>query len=195
MAIITKFPSARRVPAAPADPGSPHRKRDPSIRGEQRKMMLAKVHIALKDLQKLDGWSEDTYRFGLMERFGKDSAKDLTRDELHQTLLWLSSLGWRAKPGRHRKGAPVALEGEDLSHLDRQALLSKIEAQLAEKGRAEGTDMPWGYAEAILKRQTGGVIKSFDHALPDQLRGVLAALWKDAKRKGRYTGPERHWGT
>ncbi len=34
--------------------------------------------------------------------------------------------------------------------------MRKIEAMLAEKGRAEGTAVPWGYAVAILKRQSGG---------------------------------------
>jgi hypothetical protein len=152
-------------------------------------MMLAKVHIARKDLEKkLEGWSEDTYRFGLQERFGVDSAKALSLEQLHQTLLWLSSLGWQARSGRHRKDAPRSLDALHLEDLGREALLSKIEAQLAEKGRAEGTDVPWAYAVAILKRQSGGVTRSLDHADPDQLRGVLAALWKDARRKGRDTG-------
>jgi hypothetical protein len=194
MAIITPFPGSRRAPAAPKALRPMPRRRENSVREEQRKAMLAKVHMAVKDLEKLDGWSEDVYRYGLQERFGVDSAKHLTRGELHQTLLWLSSLGWRARPGRHRRDAPRALAGEDLAHLDRAALLAKIEAQLAEKGRAEGTDVPWGYAVAILKRQSGGVTRRLDHATPDQLRGLIAALWKDARRKGRYTGPEKAWG-
>lgn len=61
--------------------------------------------------------------------------------------------------------------------------MRKIEAQLAEKGRAEGTKVPWGYAVAILKRQSGGVTKCFEHATVEQLRGVIAALTYDAKKK------------
>ncbi|MDR1359473.1 MAG: regulatory protein GemA [Deltaproteobacteria bacterium] len=216
MAIVTRFPKKEAAPApgippVPAEPpyrlearaprissragqaeGSLRprltRKRASSCREEQRKMLLAKIHIARKDLEKkLEGWSEDVYRFALGDKFGTDSAKDLSNGQLHETLLWLSSLGWQARPGRQRRAAPRALEFDE-ANLGREALLSKIEAQLAEKGRVEGTDVPWGYAVAILKRQSGGVSRSLDQAEESQLRGVLMALWKDARRKGRYAG-------
>jgi hypothetical protein len=61
---------------------------------------------------------------------------------------------------------------------------------LAEKGRAEGTDMPWSYAVGILKRQGhmfGEPVKSLNKANARQLDAVIAALHKDAVRKGRYT--------
>ena len=66
--------------------------------------------------------------------------------------------------------------------------MQKIEALLAEKGRVEGTDMPWAYAVGILKRQTRGEITSFQSPdLTDEaLNGVIAALSRDADRKGRY---------
>ena len=73
----------------------------------------------------------------------------------------------------------------DNDNLGREPLMKKIEAQLTEKGRAEGTDVPWGYAVAILKRQSGGVTRCFEHATPEQLRGVIAALTRDARRNGR----------
>ena len=63
--------------------------------------------------------------------------------------------------------------------------MDKIEALLAEKGRVEGTHMPWAYAVAVLKKQSGGVTRCFEHATPEQLRGVIAALTRDARRKGR----------
>jgi hypothetical protein len=66
--------------------------------------------------------------------------------------------------------------------------MRKIEALLAEKGRVEGTDMPWAYAVGILKKHSNGVTRCFEHATPEQLRAVIAALMKDAKRHGRRTG-------
>ena len=92
---------------------------------------------------------------------------------------------------RKRRDVPLTLEKDD-SGLGRDVYMRKIEAQLAEKGRAEGTKVPWGYAVAILKRQSGGVTKCFEHATVEQLRGVIAALTYDAKKKGRYSGA---WGT
>lgn len=86
---------------------------------------------------------------------------------------------------------PLTLEKDD-SGLGRDVYMRKIEAQLAEKGRAEGTKVPWGYAVTILKKQSGGVTKCFEHATVEQLRGVIAALTYDAKKKGRYSGA---WGT
>jgi hypothetical protein len=189
MAIITRFPGRSApepaVPPPPAPAPVPRRARGATKEEDQRKAMLAKIHIALNILMKNEGWSEDTYRYGLLEKFGVNSAADLNNEQLHKTLLWLSSLGWQAKAGRHRRSAPRALMCDDLTHLGREELLAKIEAQLAEKGRVEGTDMPWGYAVAILKRQSGGVTKCLDQATPEQLRGVIAALWRDAKRKRR----------
>jgi hypothetical protein len=170
---------------APVPPAAPvSRKRDPSLKEEQRKDMLAKVHMAKQHLMRMDGWTDDVYRYSLSEKFGVTSAAKLTHHQLHQALLWLQELGWKAKPGRHHKGAPRALDHDD-SSLSREALLSKIEAQLAEKGRVEGTDMPWGYAVGILKRQSNGVTKCLDHADREQLKAVIAALDRDAKRKGR----------
>jgi hypothetical protein len=63
--------------------------------------------------------------------------------------------------------------------------MKKIEALLAEKGKVEGKDMPWGYAVGILKRQTGGRATQFSAATPAELKGVIAALYRDAARKGR----------
>ena len=100
-------------------------------------------------------------------------------------------LGWDARTGR-REDAPATLE-QDPSGMCRQGRMQKIEALLAEKGRVEGTDAPWGYAVSILKNQTAkdpdGQKKSFDdhRVTPGHLDAVIAALCKDAKRKGRRT--------
>ncbi len=195
MAVIIQFPTAPcPVPVAapvvaPAPVAPIKRTRGASIASDQRNAMLGKVHIAKKQmLETLPGFTEDTYRFILQEHFGVDSAATLEHTQLHTLLLHFGRLGWQAKPGRNRKHSPQTLQ-QDSTGMSRTARMEKIEAMLAEKGRVEGTDMPWGYAVGILKRQTarapGGQVTSFDKASPAQLDDVIAALYRDAKRKGR----------
>lgn len=202
---VILFPgAARREPSAPPAPAKPaKRKRGASAEEDRRKDMLAKINIALRGnkkngtiglYQKLEHFTEEFYRdelnkrFNLQKRFGRISAADLENNELHQLLIWLSSLGFKAKRGRNRKDAPEALT-HDSTGMTREERMGKIEAFLAEKGRVEGTDVPWGYAVGILKRQTAndpeGQVKNFDKASPRQLADVIAALYHDAKRRKR----------
>ena len=166
-----------------------------SVNADQRRAMLGKIHIALSELyaraykdQALSGFCEDVYRYKLRDDYGVDSAAKLDNKQLHEILRWLASLGWQARKGRHRRSAPAALT-HDTSGMSREARMTKIEAMLAEKGACEGTEMPWGYAVGILKRQTvntpGGQVNSLDKASPSQLDDVIAALYRDAIRKGR----------
>ena len=158
---------------------------------DTRKFMLAKIHIAKNQT----GTSEEEYRAALKGRYGVSSAGDLNLNQLHDFLAFFSnSLKWQARRGsaprglgvkkERNKNVPAILEF-DPSGLGREELMGKIEAMLAEKGRVEGTHMPWAYAVAILKRQSGGITTCFEHAKPAQLAGVIAALYRDAKRKGR----------
>lgn len=179
---VIRFPGAEAAPAPV--PAPVRRARGGTKEEDQRKAMLGKVHIAKKDLMRLSGFDDDTYRFILEHNFGVSSAAELSNAQLHSLLIHFASLGWQAKKGRHRREAPRALV-HDSTGMSREARLEKIEAMLAEKGRAEGTDMPWGYAVAILKRQTAGQVRSFDKASPAQLDDVIAALYRDARRKGR----------
>lgn len=155
-----------------------------NVRDEQRKALLAKIHVAKKQL----GLTEEEYRALLDGHFGAASAADLGLTDLKRLVLVMADYGFKPSKGHARRGAtrkktiPATLEQDDLG---REPLMKKIEAQLAEKGRAEGTDVPWGYAVAILKRQSGGVTRCFEHATPEQLRGVIAALTRDARRNGR----------
>lgn len=162
---------------------------------ERRKAMLAKVHLAKAQR----AMSEDEYRTMLSDRYSVDSARDLTDKQLHALLLYLQELGVQFTRGSARKRGgkadrkreiPATLEHDD-ANLGRERYMAKIEALLTEKGRVEGTHIPWGYAVSILKRQTGGAIKSFAQADVEQLRGVIAALTYDAKKKRRHTGT---WG-
>lgn len=155
-----------------------------NVRDEQRKALLAKIHVAKKQL----GLTEEEYRALLDGHFGAASAADLGLTDLKRLVLVMADYGFKPSKGHARRGAtrkktiPATLKQDDLG---REPLMKKIEAQLAEKGRAEGTDVPWGYAVAILKRQSGGVTRCFEHATPEQLRGVIAALTRDARRNER----------
>ena len=198
-ATVIQFPGTERAtPAAPASvtPEKPKkRKRGNTQAADQRNGLLAKIHIALAELyKKLPHFDEEFYRdeldrrFSLTERGKEKSAAELNLYELEEVRMWLTSLGWKARKGKNRRSAPSTLT-HDPTGMSREARMEKIEAMLAEKGRVEGTDMPWGYAVSILKRQTAnapdGQVRSFDAASPQQLDDAIAALYKDAKRRGR----------
>lgn len=189
---IINFTTGRELerPAPVPEPANGCRKPAPvkrqrgSLKDEQRKALLAKIHVAKKQL----GLTEEEYRALLDGHFGAASAGDLGLTDLKRLVLVMADYGFKPTKGHARRGVsrkksiPATLEQDDLG---REPLMKKIEAQLAEKGRSEGTDMPWGYAVAILKRQSGGVTRCFEHATPEQLRGVIAALTRDAQRNGR----------
>lgn len=186
MAKILTFPktAATTQPEGKAAPARYSRKTE---KEERRKHLLAKIHVAKFQM----GMKDEEYRAILEGQYGVESAADLELKQMHGLLIYFSRLGWKPKRGSAKRGAkrgwkttPALLVG-DHTDLDRDGLMSKIEALLAEKGRVEGTHVPWGYAIAILKRQTGGVIRCFEHAQPEQLRDVMLALMRDAKRKGR----------
>lgn len=186
---VIRFPGTEAAPAPAPAPSAPVRRaRGGTKEEDQRKAMLGKVHIAKKDMMRLPGFDETVYRDILEVNFGVSSSAELSNAQLHSLLIHFASLGWQAKKGRHRREAPKAL-AHDATGMNREARLEKIEAMLAEKGRAEGTDMPWGYAMSILKRQTAndpaGQVRSFDKASAAQLDDVIAALYRDARRKGR----------
>ena len=197
MAIVIPWPKREAsLPAPkpmPASPKTEHRAWFGTDSEDARKNMLGKVHIALTGFYKdLEGFNEGVYRFLLEEKFGTSSAAELNCQQLHELLTHFAEMGFRARRKHsvrrgtaHKKEAPAALT-MDKSGLNREKLLSMIEALLTAKGEFEETDVPWGYALAILKKQTGGVIKSLDHADIKQVRAVMVALKRDAIRRGYY---------
>lgn len=146
---------------------------------ENRKAMLAKVHIAKKRL----GLDDGTYRAMLSDMYGEDSAAKLSVKQLDDLLMRFQAMGAELSHG----GSPKRLGAQ----AQQEPYLEKIEALLAEKGREEGKYISWEYAVSILKRQTKGAVSKLDKASPQQLRKVIAALTYDAKRKGRFAGT---WG-
>jgi len=138
----------------------------PKPRDPRRAKDLARIHLAKKEL----GLEEDTYRALLKATTGKDSAAAMGPGERWKVLLELGRLG-AASAARTYPGKPAIVS------IDKQALLGKIEAQLAEAGR------PWAYVH-------GMAWKMFKRAQvqlcePDELKKVVAALAYDAKRHGR----------
>jgi len=191
---VAHFPGTTPAPAPKAAPDAAARTKPQTQadkRAAHRKAMIVKIHMALPILcRKLPHFDDAVYRAILFERFGAGSSTELNNEQLHSLLLHLRDIGGDAMRHIMRRGSigpkPATLK-HDATGQGRIAMMRKIEALLAEKGAAEGTSIPWAYAEAILRRQTGGVTR-FEDADQRQLRGVIAALCKDAKRKGRYVG-------
>ena len=140
----------------PKKPYTPAKRKPASLPVENRRAELAKIHVAKKQL----AMDDETYRAMLMSQFGVESARDLSAHQRKSCILYMQRLGFEGKRGkaspqrtgerRKRRDVPLTLEKDD-SGLGRDVYMRKIEAQLAEKGRAEGTKVPWGYAVAILK--------------------------------------------
>lgn len=129
----------------------------------RRNQQLSKIHIAKKDL----AMDDDSYRAMLARVAGVISAKDLNPRQVGLVLREFERLGWKPKPGRPKPNAAV----------DRQKLVSKIEAQLAEAGR------PWNYADSLAQRLYK--VERLEWLDAKQLGGVITALVKDAQRHGR----------
>lgn len=130
---------------------------------DQRRNQLAMIHIGRTQL----GMDEDTYRDMLQNQGGVRSSAKLDADGRRKVLDHLRSLGAvfkrRRDPGTVRTG--------------RNALVSKIEAQLADM------KLPWSYADAIVEHMHG--LTSVRFANPDQLHDVVAALAYEQRRRAR----------
>ena len=130
---------------------------------------LAKIHVAKAQL----GLDDDTYRALLARIAGVRSAKDLNTRQIGAVLAEFERLGWVPKSAKKAgRTAPKAAP-------DRQALIGKIEAFLAEAKR------PWSYADAMALRMMK--VERVEWCDADQLRRLIAALTYDAKRHGRPT--------
>ena len=142
------------------------------------KNLITKIHVAKSQL----GLTDDAYR-AILGRYGVSSSKELRGPQLLRLLEHFRTLGWQDAP---RKRRPNDTHGEPQNPaVYRQALMDKIEAQLAEMGSQQDGHVPWSYAAAILLRQGGP--DRLEWATPEQLKGIIAALYKDAKRRGRAT--------
>ncbi|WP_316154743.1 regulatory protein GemA [Cupriavidus sp. BIC8F] len=124
--------------------------------------ILAKIHVAKKQL----AMEDDVYRAMLQSVSGVQSAKDLTVAQAEKVLAHLRKCGFAPAAKFGRRPKPPR---------DRQALVSKIEALLAEGKR------PWSYADAMARRMFQ--VDKIDWCTPDQLWRIAAALQIDANRR------------
>ncbi|MCY1293753.1 hypothetical protein D9M68_456160 [compost metagenome] len=127
-----------------------------------------KLQIARRQL----GLDDDVYRSILKRVAGVESSKDLGPRQIGRVLAEFERLGWQPKASAKPKGRATPSPAPD-----RQALVGKIEAQLASAGR------PWAYADAMAARMFQ--VERVEWCDTDQLRRIVAALAYDAKRHGR----------
>lgn len=139
---------------------------------DRRRAMLAKIHLAKKDL----GLDEDTYRLMLREIGAVDSAADLDMVGLARVLDHMHRPGLQS-PGSPSRKTPSRYPGRPNPPADRVAMIGKIEALLAD------AKQPWAYADAIAKRMCA--VDKVAWATPEQLRKVISALVYNARRHGR----------
>lgn len=130
---------------------------------------MAQIHIAKKQLA-LD---DDAYRAILLQVTGKSSSKDLTWQERKALLDHFKKCGFKINSKTAGRAAPVVAN-------DRQAMVGKIEALLAE------AKYPWSYADALAKKICK--VERIEWCLPFHLSKIIAALMKDAQRNGRNLG-------
>lgn len=141
-----------------------------------RTAMLAKIHIAKKDLR-LD---DDTYR-AILARHGATgetpSSRDLTIAQMDAVLREFTGFGWQPKqPKAGRKPNPAK---------SRAAQMGKIEALLADKASRQGTPVSWNYAHAIARRVCK--VELLDFCDAEMLGKVIAALSYDLRRHPEAT--------
>lgn len=127
-----------------------------------RRSLLAKIHIAKKDLS----MDDDIYRGLLMELFGVESASKLKITDLVKLCTHFEKIGWQSKPPR-KKQAPGK---------ERQSMLKKIWAICYDLGLPV-PDYANGLAQKMFK------VDRVDWCKPDQLHKIAAALSYHQKRK------------
>ena len=135
------------------------------MRPESRKSLIAKVKIAQKAL----GLDDDTYRAILERQTDKRSCIELTVPQLVRVVAYMRTIGWQEPAQKPSRRKPVIPEAA--------GYVNKIEALLAEAKR------PWSYAAGIAKRMYK--VEKLEWLTPDQVRGIMVVLMRDAERHGR----------
>lgn len=131
-----------------------------------RKTELAKIHLAKKQL----ALEDDEYRAIMLSVTGKQSAGELDWQGRKRLIDHFKKLGFKVVAKTAGRARPNVAP-------NRQRLIGKIEAQLAEDKR------PWAYADAMAKRICK--VDSIQFCTTEQLLKIVAALNYDAKRHGR----------
>lgn len=114
-------------------------------------------------------WDDMTYRSVLHKLTSKQSATKCTLEELQNVREYMHQQGFPRASRKYGRKPKVASR--------RQAMLSKIEALLADSGRS------WQYAESIAERMFHQkVIEWLDD---EQITKLLQALIIDARRRAK----------
>ncbi|MGF2652769.1 gp16 family protein [Serratia marcescens] len=125
---------------------------------------------AIKTGQSFLGWDDATYRGVLYRLTGKHSSTACSVRELEDVKGYMHSKGFPRKAPKGKGRRPNVAKC-------RKAMLAKIEALLAEGG------LSWAYVEGIASHMyRQHIIEWLDD---EQLHGVMVALIKQARRKGR----------
>ena len=153
-------------------------------RDGQRKRELAAIHVAKAQL----GLDDETYRLMLWTVARARSAADLDHAGRRAVIEHLRKRGFTRPAGLQNSGAevqksvaPARDHGKKPAvPADRQALVNKIEALLAELA------LPWNYVRAIARKRFG--MDQLEWASADQLRRLVAMLEYHRRRKGAKRG-------
>ncbi len=110
--------------------------------------LIAKIHVGKKQL----GLDEATYRDVLERVTGKASLKLMSIDELKKVVKDFKRLGFVPKPAglsAQTKQSTPKYGKKPHTTTDRQSLINKIEAILADK------KLHWNYAHGMAKKMFG----------------------------------------
>ena len=129
-----------------------------------KKILMAKIHIAKKDL----GFDDDVYRDVLWRVTGKRSCKDMTIAELESVVKDMQNSGFKPKATpKHGKKPDVIAK--------REPLMGKIHAILADMG------LHWNYAHGVGEQMFK--IKRLQFLNDSQLYKVTQAMSTHQKRE------------
>lgn len=131
-----------------------------------KKILMAKIHIAKKDLH-LD---DDTYRDVLWRVTGKRSCSDMTIAQLESVVKDMQSSGFKPKAASKHGKKPDVIKR-------RKNLMSKIEAILADMG------LHWNYAHSMADSMFQ--IKRLQFLSDKQLYKVTQALSVHQRREAK----------
>ena len=139
----------------------------------RRRAELAKIHLAATQLgmDTSDKGLNSEYRAMLFSVAGERSAAKLDDQGRRAVLEHLRNCGFKATPRKR-----VAQHPGTPHNIDREAMLQKIEAYLADM------KLPWAYVDAIAKQQTGIARVAWLRKYED-LKGIIAALHVEQEKR------------
>lgn len=131
---------------------------------DKKRTLIAKIHIAKKDL----GLDDGSYRDVLERVTGKNSSKNMTVNELEAVINEFKRYGWKSKASpttqkRYGKKPTASVERPS-----RQAIIDKVGAMLADMG------LHWNYAHTMSNNMFGKLQLQF--CTDDEMFKVMQAL-------------------